>query len=144
MQARQSADSALIIMNDHQTGYIALMTVLIAGLIGISITVSLLLLGVSQSKTAIALDESNRAKALANACAEEALQQIRDTTSFMGTGALTFGADTCAYAVTDLGGENRQITATGNASTAVRKVKISINDITPLIIVSSWQEVADF
>lgn len=120
------------------------MTVLIAGIIGVSITVSLLLLGISRSKTAITLDESNRAKALANACAEEALQQIHDTTSFTGTGTLTFGIDTCAYTVTNTGGENRQITATGNANTAVRKVKIIINDITPLITIFSWQEVADF
>lgn len=130
--------------DSNNKGYIALMTVLIVGIIGVSITVSLLLLGISRSKTAVALDESNRAKALANACAEEALQQIHDTTSFAGTGALTFGIDTCAYTVTNTGGENRQITATGNASTAVRKVKIIINDITPLITIFSWQEVADF
>lgn len=125
-------------------GYIALMTVLIVGLIATSLTVSLLLLGTSQTKTTIALDESNRAKALTNACAEEALQQIRDSTAFAGSGALTFGTDTCTYTVIDLGGENRQITSTGNANAAVRKVKIIINDITPLILISSWQEVADF
>lgn len=128
----------------NNIGYIALMTVLVAGLIATSITVSLLLLGTSQIKTAAAFDGSNRAKALANACAEEALQQIRDVTSFAGTGTLTFGADTCAYTVTNLGGETRQITATGNVDTVVRKVKVSITSINPLIIASSWQEVADF
>lgn len=140
MEAQACGDN----FGSRNTGYIALMTVLIAGLISTSITVSLLLLGISQSKTTIAFDESNRAKALANACAEEALQQIRDTISFAGAGTLTFGADSCNYTVTDLGAENREITTLGTAATVVRKVKISISDITPLITISSWQEVADF
>ncbi len=128
----------------NHTGYIALMTVLAAGLVAASITVSLLLLGVSQTKTAIISDQSERAKSLANACAEEALQQIRDQTSYTGADTLTFGADSCTYTIADLGGENRQISAAGNVSTTVRKVSITISAISPLITISSWQEVADF
>lgn len=124
-------------------GYIALMTVLIAGLAATSITVSLLLLGTSETKMVISQEVSHRAKAYANACAEEALQQIRSSTGFSGSGVIPFGADSCSYTVTNTGGENREITAIGNASSAVRKIKITITIIVPLIIISSWQEVAD-
>mgnify|MGYP001562300226 CR=1 FL=1 len=127
-----------------QSGYIALMAVLITGLIAVSITTSLLLFGTSETKTAITREESERARAYANACAEEALQQIRSSTGFTGSGSLTFGADSCSYTVTGLGGENREITATGAVNTVVRKVKAVVSDINPQILVSSWQEVADF
>lgn len=132
------------VYDTNRAGYIALLTVLIAGAISASITVSLLLLDSSYSKTVIASEQSNRAKALANACAEEALEQIRSLTSFTGTGSLAIGASTCTYAVTSQGGETRTIETTGAMDTVIRKVRISVIDITPLIVLASWQEIADF
>lgn len=125
-------------------GYIALITVLVVGAIGVAICVSLLLLGLGSSRTSFSLEQSNQTKALANACAEEALQQIRDSTPFEGTGNLTLGQGTCTYTVTKLTGQNRTITATGTVGTIVRKVKVIIDAISPSINVTSWQEVADF
>lgn len=132
------------LLYDRQKGYIALITVLVTGAVGVAIAVSLLLLGLGSSRTSFALEQSNQAKALANACAEEALQQIRDSTSFTGTGNLSLGQGTCSYTVTNDGGENRTVTASGTVGTVVRKVKIIINAINPAIILASWQEVADF
>ena len=127
-----------------QKGYIALITVLVTGAVGVAIAVSLLLLGLASSRTSFALEQSNQAKALANACSEEALQQIRDSTSFTGTGTLSLGLGTCSYTVTSQGGQNRTATSTGTVGTILRKVKIIIDTINPSINVTSWQEVADF
>jgi len=127
----------------NKKGYIALITVLITGAIGVAIATSLLLLGLGSSRTSFALEQSNQAKALANACAEEALQQIRDSTAFTGTGNLTLGQGSCAYTVTNDGGENRTVTASGTVGTVVRKIKIIVNTINPAINLTSWQEVAD-
>ncbi len=127
-----------------QDGYIALITVLVTGAVGVAIATSLLLLGLGSSRTSFSLEQSNQAKALANACSEEALQQIRDSTPFTGTGNLTLGQGTCSYTVTSGGGQNRTITSSGIVGTIVRKVKIIIDKITPNINVTSWQEVADF
>lgn len=125
-------------------GYVALITVLVTGAVGVAITVSLLLLGLGSSRTSFALEQSNQAKALANACAEEALQQISDSTPYTGTGSLTLGQGTCTYTVTSQGGQNRTITASGTVGTVVRKVKVIIDKITPNINMTTWQEVADF
>lgn len=130
-------------LNVH-SGYIVLITVLVVGAVGVAIAVSLLWLGLSGSKSSFALQQSNQAKGLANACIEEALQQIRDSTSFTGTGSLTLGAGTCSYTVTSQGSQNRTITATGTVGTIIRKVKVIIDKITGSINVTSWQEVADF
>lgn len=127
-----------------ESGYIALVTVLVTGAVGVAIAVSLLLLGLGSSRTSFSLEQSSQAKALANACAEEALQQIRDSTPFTGTGSLTLGQGTCSYTVTSQEGQNRTITSTSIVGTIVRKVKIIIDKITPRINITYWQEVADY
>ena len=129
---------------NSNTGYVALITVLVIGAVGTAIAVSVILLGLGSSRTSFALEQSNQAKALANACAEEALQQIRDSTPFTGTGSLTLGQGTCGYTVVNDGGENRTVTASGTVGTVVRKIKIIVNTINPAINLTSWQEVADF
>lgn len=124
-------------------GYITLLSVLIAGAVGVSIAVSLLLLGLSSSRTSFVAQQSTQARGLANACVEEALQEIRDS-SFTGAGNLSLGVGTCSYTVTSVGGENRTITTTGVVGTIQRKVKVTIDTISSQINVTSWQEVSDF
>lgn len=128
---------------NNSNGYITLISILIVGAVGVAITLSIILLGVGSSRTSFAVEQSNQAKSLTNACTEEALQQIRDSTPFIGSGDLALGQGTCMYAVTSQGGQNRTITASGTVGTIVRKVKIIIDKINPAIQVVSWQEVAD-
>ena len=125
-------------------GFITLVTVLVVGVVGLSIATSVILLGVGISKTGIAIQQSHQARALAVACGEEALQQIRNSTDFSGSGNLSLGQGSCSYTVAVGSGEARTITATGTVSTVVRKVNIIISQINPTITVSSWQEVGDF
>ncbi len=127
-----------------QSGYIVLISVLIIGAVGVAVAVAVLWLGLGDSKGSFALEQSNQAKSLANACSDEALQQIRDSTSYTGTGNLTLGQGTCTYTVTNTGGTSRTITSTGTVGTVVRKVKITIDTINPSINVTSWKEVGDF
>lgn len=127
----------------NKTGYITLISVLIVGVIGVAIATSLILLGLGMSRTSFALEQSNQAKALANTCIEEALQQIRDSTPFTGTDNLTLGQGTCAYTVTNNGGQNRTITSSGTVGTIIRKVEVIIDTINPQINITSWQEVAN-
>lgn len=124
-------------------GYITLISVLIALALGSAIAMSVVLLGLGSARDSLALDQSYKAKALADTCAEEALQQIRSATSFSGTGNLTLGQGTCTYTVTNTGSENRSITASGTIGTIVRKIQIGVTKITPKIIISSWQETAN-
>jgi len=127
-----------------QKGYVALITVLVTGAVGVAVAVSVILLGLGSSRSSFAIEQSNQAKALVNACAEEALQQIRDSIPFEGTGNLTLGQGSCNYTVEKLTAQNRTITASGTAGTTIiRKVSITLDKITPNINITSWQEVAD-
>lgn len=130
--------------NTQQSGYITLVSVLVVGAVGMAIAVSLILLGLGSSRTSFALEQSNQAKALTNACAEEALQQVRDSTSFTGTDNLTLGQGTCTYTVTHNGGQNRTIISSGTVGTIIRKVEVIIDTINPQINITSWQEVGNF
>lgn len=125
-------------------GFTTLVAMLVVGAIASAVAISLLLLGISTTKNSLAMQQSFQAKALADACAEYALQQIRNSTPYSGSGSLTLGQGTCNYAVANTGGSNRTITAYGTVGTVVRKVKITISQINPRIIIATWQEVADF
>lgn len=124
-----------------KSGYITLLGVLVVGVVGISLSVSILLLGLGSSRTGFAVEQSYQVKALASACIEEALQRINDSTPFAGSNTLTIGQGTCTYTVTSQGGQNRTIAVSAVVGTMVRKVKIILDNINPAIRIVSWQEV---
>lgn len=126
-----------------QSGYITLLSILVVGAVGVSISVSLLLLGLGNSRTGLSLQQMYQAKALADACAEEALIEVQSSVSFAGSGSLAIGRGTCSYSVTNQGGQNRTVTAMGTIGTIVRKTEVVLSKITPNIAVASWQEVGD-
>lgn len=121
-------------------GYIGLISVLFVGVIGTVVAMSILLLGIADSRTSFALVQSYQARSLADACAEEALQQIADSTSFSGIGTLTIGQGSCDYSVTKGTGQNRMIVTEGRVGTMVRRLSIDVTTINPQIVIGSWQE----
>lgn len=125
-------------------GFVTLISTLVVSAAALSISTSLLLLGLSASRKSFALAQSQQAKALANACIEEALQQIHDSVTFQRTGNLSLGQGVCAYTVTLGTGQNRTVTSTGTVGRVVRKVKVTLSAIRPAIAISFYQEIADF
>lgn len=124
-------------------GYIALMSVLIVAAVSTAIASTIIILGVGFSRSAFAFQQSAQAWALAQACAEEGLQQIRDNTAYTGTGGLTLGSGTCSYTVANTGGTTRLVTTSGTVGTIVRRTSVVVSGYSPQITVTSWQEVAN-
>ena len=131
-------------MTTNSHGYITLLSVLVVGAVGMAIASSLLLLGLASSRTSFALEQSAQARMLADACVEEALQQIRDVPLFAGSNTLMLGKGVCEYSVTNLGGSGAFVTASSTVGNVVRKTEVTIDAINPTIHVAVWQEVADF
>ena len=102
------------------------------------------MLGLITSTSSFVFQQSFQARELAHSCAEEALEQIRESALFTGSGNLTFGAATCAYSVIDTGGETKRIEATGHVGEFLQMVRVEIIAINPQIQISSWREVASF
>lgn len=126
---------------NQKGGYVTLLSVLVVGAIGIAVTSSLLLLGLSSSRTSLNYQQMYQAKNLANLCAEEGLEKIRENSLFTGLGNLTLGQGTCTYNVINSGGNSRTINTTGTVQTIIRESVVNISAIDPLIIISSWQEI---
>ena len=120
--------------------YVALISVLIVGLVGVTIAVSSMLRGIAITKSAISLDHSGLAKAYANSCADEALERIHKDSTYTSTDSISFDTDSCSYTITNTGGDTRQIDAEATASTTTRNVQVILSDIDPIAI-TSWQEV---
>jgi hypothetical protein len=124
--------------------YILLISVLILGAISLVIASALLLLGISGTKTVISLEQGAKARYLANACAEEALEQIRSSTTYVGVVNLTYSEGTCSYTVTNTGGSTREIRVISTAYSNTQRLLINLSSLSPQLTVSSWKEVADF
>lgn len=128
-------------------GFVTLVAVLVVGALGLSIAVAILLLGLGASRSSFTSEQSAQARALANACVEAALMQIRNSQSFIGTNSLVFNQGSCLYGVTNTGGQNRLVNTTGTVSTTVpyviRKARVTLDAVSPKINITSWQEVPD-
>ena len=127
----------------NKNGYIALISVLIISAIVVLIATSASLVSISESDMSLEENQAWETFYLATACAEEALQQIRDSTEFSGSRDFPLGSGTCSYTVTKLTEQNRIVTASGSLGNIMRKIKITLDKITPDINITSWQQVAD-
>lgn len=128
--------------NSSAGGYVALITVMIVGAVAAAVSTALLLTGVDSQRASLVTQQSAQARSLVVACVEEALQQIHDSTAFTGTNNLSLGQGTCSYTVTNTGGSNRTIDASGTVGSVVRKNQVYVTIGSSSISITSWQEVS--
>ncbi len=128
------------------TGFATLTNVIILGAVGATITTTLLILGTGATRNSGIVEQSGKARSLANACAETALLHIRQDGLLSGTDTITLGQGTCTYAITAASEIAGEVSATGLVGTLKRKIHIDLttNTSTQAISIGSWQEVADF
>lgn len=115
------------------------MSVLVLGAVGAAIALSLIMLGIGNSRTSFAYEQSAEAESLAQACAEEGLEQIKTSAGYTGNGNLAYDLGSCTYAVTTQSGQD-MVTATGTDGTIVHTVTVMLSAVTPSPTISSWQD----
>lgn len=128
----------------QKQAYMALLSVMVIGAIAVAIATTFVLLGLNLGATSFTQEQSSQARALADLCLEEALQQIRSSTPFTGTATINAGQGSCTYTVSNLGGQNRLVISSSTVGSINRKVQTNITAINPSIVTDSWQELADF
>ncbi len=126
-----------------RNGYVTLTSVLLVGAVCATIVTSLLWQAVGVTRTATTRQQSTLARELADVCAETGLGQIKLSTTFTGSATIVLGGGSCTYTVTNQGGQNRTVDASGSVGAVTRKAKVVVNGTSPVILVSSWQEVSD-
>lgn len=130
-------------LKNLKRGYIALMSVILMGALGVAVMVSVISQGITSSKTELSLQQSGQARVLATACVEEALQIILETATTSRTADLTLGTGSCTYTITKPA-SSVIINSTGNYGTLVKRVQVTLSTSSPSIVLSSWQDVSDF
>ena len=126
-----------------RSGYIALLSVIALGTVGLAITLSLLMGGIIFSKSNFEVQQKIQSRMAATSCAEEAMQQILDSGVETGSGSLTIGSSTCSYTISSTS-TNLLVQAVGTSTSIVTRINVILASSTPRIKLSSWQEVGDF
>ena len=125
----------------EEQGYVALIAVLIVGAVSLAVGTALLISGADSQRYTLTVQRSVQARNLANACAEEALQQIHDNTAYTGTANVNLGQGSCSYTVTNPGGATRNIVISATVGNVFRKNQVSATIGSSSISITSWQEV---
>jgi hypothetical protein len=133
-----------VLRKEYRKGYIAFISVIVISAIGVALMLSVITAGINASKTDFALQQLSSARSMAFSCAEEALQQIVITSTTTGSGNLTVASGTCRYTILSTNGQNIVIQSVGLMGTVTSKVQVVIATTTPVMSLSSWEEVADF
>ena len=129
------------LLRRDESGYVALLSVLIIGAAALAIGVVLLLTSTDSQRNTLTSQQSKQARSLAIACGQEALVVIHDNTGYTGTGNLTLGQGSCSYTVTSTGATTRTIDVTANVSNITRKAQIYVTIGALNISISSWKEI---
>ena len=125
--------------------YVALFSVILVGVIGISVATSLLLLGLDFWRTSYSGQQSDQARSYADACAEVALDRIRENISYSGSDSITFSNGSCEIRpIIGAGTETPTVETRGLVGESLRKVRIVLNQVRPQIVISQWLEVAEY
>ena len=125
---------------NNQQGFAALFIVIILGGVALASVLGATA-GIAWSiRGGVDTKKSNQAKALVNACAEMALEALREYHIYSGTDTLLISGNSCTHTVADTGGDSRSIVVSGTVGDITKKINITTNGFNPMVI-SSWQEV---
>jgi hypothetical protein len=126
---------------NSESGYIALITVLIVSAAATAIALTMLATGTDAQRSANIQQQSKQARALAVACGQEAAQQIHDNMAFGGTVTTPLGQGSCTYTVTKTSATVRTIAATGTVGNVIKKVQASMTIGAAAVAIGTWSDV---
>lgn len=124
----------------NKRGFVTLLFVLIVGAVALTVSTSIILLGLGFSQSSFVLNQSGQAKALVDACGERGLEMVRENPNYTGTTNFSLGQGTCSYTVSGTD-PNKIVSASGTVGNVLRKIQITTNQTRPQINVVSWQEI---
>lgn len=123
------------------SGFIALLTVLIIFAIALLVGLSLSFLSISEATMGLQKSQSSQAYFLTNLCAEQALMKLKEDINYPGSEIIEIEGGNCQILPIE---GNWVIKVFGNFRNQIKKIKIVVSQVNPEMIISSWQEVADF
>ena len=126
---------------EKQKGLVALTAVLIILVIALVIGVGLSLRGIVGMKMSLQEVQSSENYYLAALCAEQALMKLKENRNYPGGETVNTQEGQCTILPIE---ESWIIKVSATSSNQVKKMVIVVEEINPRMIISSWEEVADF
>ncbi len=127
--------------NKKEQGFISLISVLIVGAVGLTITISLISQGISSSKISFSLEKYKKAMTLAEICVEEGLLRVRNDKGFLGEESFSFDEGNCSYEIKENEEDELYVYAVGESGFIKKRLKVTINETEPRVIISSWSRI---
>jgi hypothetical protein len=124
-----------------QDGFITVLLVIILGAISLSLSIWIGTSTVWTADTTANNRASAQARAVTSACAETALDELRQNNSLSGNFDLVIEDNQCSYSVVNTGGNNRTINVVGIVGPVTRKLELKTTAFSPSLSVESWKEV---
>lgn len=129
----------------NSSGFVALVSLLVIGAFILVMSTSISVRSISETAMSSGGELAQRAHASANLCAEQALMKLENTLSYTGNETLTIDGVSCTInAISGSGNTSRTVTAHSTVSNYSRKVQVVVSQISPIMLITSWQEVSDF
>lgn len=123
-----------------QKGFSTLFIVIILGSITLSLALAISTSSLWSIQDSLILKRAVTARSISNACAEVALETMRQNNSYTGADSISLSGHDCTYTVSSLGGNNRNILVTTLINDVENKIEIKTDNFNPLNIIS-WQEI---
>jgi predicted RND superfamily exporter protein len=121
-------------------GFAALTGVVILGIVATILLPSIILINTDNVRVETAIAQSGVALNLASACAETALNNLRNNNSYTGNATLTYPNGTCQIQTITGTTPNFTIQTTSTIGGFTKKIRVVTSQISPAIVLSSWQE----
>ncbi len=119
-------------------GFIAITTVLVISAVALSAVATVMILGIGELQGSYSGVEAETSLALVEGCAEDALQEVHDSSTWAG-GTLVRPEGNCIVTINS-GNPNWDITVAASAGNYQRRVQIIFSRGTSITI-TSWEEI---
>jgi len=125
----------------EQKGFIALTTVLLVLVITLVVGISVGLGSIIEMQASLQKNQSSASYYLANLCAEEALMKLKEDINYAGNEIINMVNGNCSILPVE---GQWTIKISADSANQIRKIKIVVGQVNPKMLISSWEEVADF
>ena len=118
-----------------------MISVIMVSALALMILMSAGFLSILDLKMELQKSQSAQSYYLANLCAEHSLMQLKENMSYNGNETIVLDEGVCRILPIE---GSWVIKISASSSQQVKKMKITASQITPKIIIDSWEEVAEF
>ncbi|KKU48575.1 hypothetical protein A3H10_03600 [Candidatus Uhrbacteria bacterium RIFCSPLOWO2_12_FULL_46_10] len=134
---------------EHPVGFSALLTVLIIGVVALTMATSASLLGLGELELGYTYQKGGEAFSVADGCLEEAMRRLRLDAGYTGSPSFPVVNGSCTISVVDLGGNQRRLTILGQSGSYYKKIQAVITVVAQIpgslniVTINSWEERSD-